>query len=127
MNVKTLSTGIIVGVVAGAVATLLSTPKSGQELRGSIKDTKDNWSEHVLEIQMNIQQIRESIQQVSKEGKETVSSVASELKESISQWKKSADPNIENLQEEIAAIQAAMEELEKSIQKDHGTEPQTTA
>ncbi|TDL35390.1 hypothetical protein E2R51_06680 [Jeotgalibacillus sp. S-D1] len=123
MNFKLLSCGLLVGLVAGASATLLSTPQSGQEFRGQIKDKKENWSEHMLEVQMNLQQVKESIHQVSKEGKESISSVIEELKESIQSWKQESDPAIKNLQDELAAIQATMEELERTINQD---EKQTT-
>ncbi|WP_052474730.1 YtxH domain-containing protein [Jeotgalibacillus soli] len=127
MNVKRLSTGILVGLAAGAVTTLLSTPQSGRELRGTIKETKDHWSDHVLEIQMNIQQIKESIQQVSKEGKESIQSALMELKESVQQWKKEADPHINNLHEELEAIQSAMEELERTINQNQSTSSTTSS
>ncbi|KIL47332.1 YtxH domain-containing protein [Jeotgalibacillus campisalis] len=121
MNVKQLSYGILVGLIAGAASTLLSAPQSGKELRGSIKHTKDNWSDHMLEVQMNLQQVKESIQQVSKEGKDSLQTVVSELKESIQAWKSESDPAINNLQDELAAIQATMEELERSLNQDETT------
>lgn len=121
MNVKLLSYGLLVGFAAGAASTLLSTPQSGKEFRGTIKHTKDNWSDHMLEIQMNLQQVKESVQQVSKEGKESILTVVEELKESVQAWKRESDPAINNLQEELAAIQATMEELERTINQDEST------
>ncbi|WP_167578563.1 YtxH domain-containing protein [Jeotgalibacillus proteolyticus] len=118
MNVKLLSYGLLVGLAAGAASALFTAPQSGKELRGTIKNTKDNWSDHMLEIQMNLQQVKESIQQVSKEGKDSLQSVIVELKDSIQAWKSESDPAISNLQEELAAIQATMEELERSINQD---------
>ncbi|MCA1059611.1 YtxH domain-containing protein [Rossellomorea aquimaris] len=115
MNKKSLAYGLLIGGVVGGVASLLTSPSSGKEIRAQIKDKKDDWTSVVEEMKGHIGELKESIGTLSQEGKETVLQLSKDLQASFKQWQASTEPNNQRLQEEIQSIQRTIEELEKSI------------
>lgn len=115
MNKKSLTYGLLIGGVVGGVASLLTSPSSGKEIRAQIKDKKDDWTVVIEEMKGHIGELKESIGTLSQEGKETVLQLSKDLQASFKQWQASTEPNNQRLQEEIQSIQRTIEELEKSI------------
>ncbi|PFG07177.1 YtxH domain-containing protein [Bacillus sp. es.034] len=115
MNKKSLTYGLLIGGVVGGVASLLTSPLSGKEIRAQIKDKKDDWTVVIEEMKGHIGELKESIGTLSQEGKETVLQLSKDLQASFKQWQASTEPNNQRLQEEIQSIQRTIEELEKSI------------
>ncbi|MGG3914759.1 YtxH domain-containing protein [Rossellomorea vietnamensis] len=115
MNKKSLAYGLLIGGVVGGVASLLTSPSSGKEIRAQIKDKKDDWTVVIEEMKGHIGELKESIGTLSQEGKETVLQLSKDLQASFKQWQASTEPNNQRLQEEIHSIQRTIEELEKSI------------
>lgn len=115
MNKKSLAYGLLIGGVVGGVASLLTSPSSGKEIRAQIKDKKDDWTGVIEEMKVHISELKESIGTLSQEGKETVLQLSKDLQASFKQWQASTEPNNQRLQEEIQSIQKTIEELEKSI------------
>ncbi|MEI2663616.1 MULTISPECIES: YtxH domain-containing protein [Rossellomorea] len=115
MNKKSLAYGLLIGGVVGGVASLLTSPSSGKEIRAQIKDKKDDWTVVIEEMKGHIGELKESIGTLSQEGKETVLQLSKDLQASFKQWQASTEPNNQRLQEEIQSIQRTIEELEKSI------------
>ncbi|MCC5802954.1 YtxH domain-containing protein [Rossellomorea vietnamensis] len=115
MNKKSLAYGLLIGGVVGGVASLLTSPSSGKEIRAQIKDKKDDWTVVIEDMKGHIGELKESIGTLSQEGKETVLQLSKDLQASFKQWQASTEPNNQRLQEEIQSIQRTIEELEKSI------------
>ncbi|CAN7474067.1 YtxH domain-containing protein [Rossellomorea sp. LjRoot5] len=115
MNKKSLAYGLLIGGVVGGVASLLTSPSSGKEIRAQIKDKKDDWTVVIEEMKGHIGELKESIGTLSQEGKETVLQLSKDLQASFKQWQASTEPNNQRLQEEIQSIQRTIEALEKSI------------
>ncbi|MCR8849610.1 YtxH domain-containing protein [Rossellomorea sp. SC111] len=115
MKKKSLAYGLLIGGVVGGVASLLTSPSSGKEIRAQIKDKKDDWTAVIEEMKGHIGELKESIGTLSQEGKETVLQLSKDLQASFKQWQASTEPNNQRLQEEIQSIQRTIEELEKSI------------
>ncbi|MGM0863995.1 MAG: YtxH domain-containing protein [Bacillota bacterium] len=115
MNKKSLAYGLLIGGVVGGVASLLTSPSSGKEIRAQIKDKKDDWTGVIDEMKVNIGELKESIGTLSQEGKETVMQLSKDLQASFKQWQALTEPNNRRLQEEIQSIQRTIEDLEKSI------------
>ncbi|KPL61526.1 YtxH domain-containing protein [Rossellomorea vietnamensis] len=115
MNKKSLAYGLLIGGVVGGIASLLTSPSSGKEIRAQIKDKKDDWTAVIEEMKGHIGELKESIGTLSQEGKETVLQLSKDLQASFKQWQASTEPNNQRLQEEIQSIQRTIEELEKSI------------
>ncbi|MCA0149077.1 YtxH domain-containing protein [Rossellomorea vietnamensis] len=123
MNKKSLAYGLLIGGVVGGVASLLTSPSSGKEIRAQIKDKKDDWTVVIEEMKGHIGELKESIATLSQEGKETVLQLSKDLQASFKQWQASTEPNNQRLQEEIQSIQRTIEELEKSINSANTTNP----
>ncbi|OXS55175.1 MULTISPECIES: YtxH domain-containing protein [Rossellomorea] len=123
MNKKSLAYGLLIGGVVGGVASLLTSPSSGKEIRAQIKDKKDDWTVVIEEMKGHIGELKESIGTLSQEGKETVLQLSKDLQASFKQWQASTEPNNQRLQEEIQSIQRTIEELEKSINSANTTNP----
>jgi gas vesicle protein len=115
VNKKSLAYGLLIGGVVGGVASLLTSPSSGKEIRAQIKDKKDDWTGVIDEMKVHIGELKDSIGTLSQEGKETVLQLSKDLQASFKQWQASTEPNNRRLQEEIQSIQRTIEDLEKSI------------
>ena len=117
MKASTFFVGLVTGVIAGSAAVLFSTPQSGSELRSNVKTVSSDWKEKLSEVKFQISDLKQSIAGLTKEAKTEIPQTIEELKQSVHQWQMETAPMQENLQNEIASIQLAMEELEKSLAK----------
>ena len=59
--------------------------------------------------------LKESVSHLKKEVKESVPAAVEGIKDSVEKWQQSTEPNKDRLENEIAAIQAALEKLEQTI------------
>jgi len=117
MKASTFFVGLVTGVIAGSAAVLFSTPQSGSELRSSVKTVSSDWKEKLSEVKFQISDLKQSIAGLSKEAKTEIPQTIEELKQTVQEWQMETAPMQENLQNELASIQLAMEELEKSLAK----------
>ncbi len=115
MKLKSLVIGMVVGGVVGATSTLLSTPASGREVRNQLKESKDQWRNVIEELKTNVTDLKNSLQHLSAEGKDTVSKLSADLKVTIQQWKEQTEPHSKRIQEELDLIQNTLSQLETSI------------
>jgi gas vesicle protein len=115
MKAKSLTYGLIIGGVIGSISSLLSTPSSGRELRSQIKSKKEDWSQVFEEMKVHLGELKDSINTLSQEGKDTVQQISKDLQASVKQWQASTEPNNQKLQQEIQLIQSKIEELESSL------------
>jgi gas vesicle protein len=118
MRASTFFMGLATGLVAGAAATLFTTPQSGKELRTSVKSTSTDWKERLSDVKEKVNDLKESVAALSAETKSQVPAAMDGLKKSMETWQHSTVPAKEHLQLEILAIQKSIEELQKSISKD---------
>lgn len=109
--------GIATGAIVGASTVLLSTPQSGGELRSSIKSTSIDFRDKLADVKLQLQDLKNSISRLGKQSKEVIPQTIEDLKESIAQWQSETAPIQQHLQAEIASIQQALEELEKTLPK----------
>ena len=117
MKASTFFVGLVSGIVAGSAAVLFSTPQSGSELRSNVKTVSNDWKEKLSEVKFHISDLKQSIAGLTKEAKTEIPQTIEELKKSVQQWQTETAPIQQNLQNEIASIQMAVEELEKSLAK----------
>merc|ERR1739845_25137 len=103
MKVSNFFAGLGAGLVAGAVTAILSAPKSGEELRTSIKSSGS--------------ELKESINHLTEESKTQVPEAVDGLKASLQSWQEDTAPAKEHLQLEIKAIQNSIEQLQAAIKK----------
>jgi gas vesicle protein len=119
MKASTFLVGLAAGVLAGSTAVLFSTPQSGSELRTNVKSVSSDWKNRLSDVKFQLSDLKQSIANLMKESKTHVPQTIDDLKKSVQKWQTDTAPIQENLQNEIASIQIAMEELEKSLAKHH--------
>ena len=117
MKASTFFVGLVTGIIAGSATVLFSTPQSGSELRSNVKTVSSDWKEKLSEVKFHISDLKQSIASLTKETKTEIPQTLEELKVSVQKWQTETAPIQEELQNEIAAIQMAMEDLEKSLVK----------
>ena len=109
--------GFMIGGVASAVATLLSTPTSGKELRGQVKQQSREWKEMADNLMQDAIRIKDQIAKTSKEGVALINNLTVEMKKSIEEWKSTVEPHQENIHEYLEQIQASLKDLEEKVNK----------
>ena len=117
MKASTFLVGLGAGLLAGSATVLFSTPQSGTEMRTNVKNVSADWKDKLSEVKFQLSDLKQSISKLTKESKTQVPQTIDELKKSVQKWQTETAPIQENLQNEIASIQMAMEELEKSLAK----------
>ena len=115
MKASTFFIGLVAGSVAAAVTVLYSTPQSGSQLRTSVKDASSDMKFLFKDVKVKVDDLKESISHLTKEAKETVPTAIDGIKDSVEEWQQSTESNRERMEKEIAAIQTALEELERNI------------
>lgn len=115
MNKKGFILGVLVGGVAGACAALLTTPVSGENLRGQIKDSTNDWMKMANDIKGDAIELKESVSNLTKEGKEIFTELATDVKVAVQEWQQDISSNRENLQKEMQEIQDTIAKLEQQF------------
>lgn len=114
-NNKSLLVGLLVGGVIGGVATLLSTPSSGKELRSQINLNRKQIEDLVNQLKKESKELKVQLVQTAKEGSEVVKEVSADLMKSIQQYQQDTEPHKENIMKEIEEIDSRIKQLEKSL------------
>ncbi|GER65806.1 hypothetical protein BpJC7_24350 [Weizmannia acidilactici] len=117
MKKASLIYGLLVGGTAGAVSVLLTTPASGKKIRAALINNSGAFIESAKKIALNVKELKDSIQELSTEGKKAVAEVMDDIKQFIKEWQRSIEPNKDALQNEIKEIQKTIENLEKQLQQ----------
>lgn len=117
MKLAPLFCGIATGLLVGASTVLMTTPKSGLEVRSSLKSTSNDFRDKLSDIKVQLADVKQAINNLTNSSKEVVPSTIEGIKSSIDQWKTETAPLQEHLQQEIASIQEAMAELESKLPK----------
>lgn len=113
MKAKSLLSGVVAGSAIIGALTLLTTPKSGKELRQSCKENmvkvRGGFNQIVSDSQKASLQLKETV----KVGKETFSTIGEEIKDSVEDWKKDVEPSLSQLKDDIEALQRSVNETRK--------------
>jgi len=115
MKASTFFLGIATGTVAAAITVLYSTPKSGSEIRTTVKDASTDLLEMCDDVKVKIIKLKGSISKLTKEAKETIPEAVDGFKQSFDKWQQTTEPNKNRLEQELSAIQDALESLEQTI------------
>ncbi|HLQ82917.1 MAG TPA: YtxH domain-containing protein [Pseudogracilibacillus sp.] len=112
---KSILLGILVGTTASAVATLLTTPSSGKDVRVRIKDQSFEWKDAIDEMIQDGLNLKEQIAKTSKEGAALINDLTQEMKTSIEEWKIAVEPNQENIHNYLEQIETSIKDLETKL------------
>ncbi len=112
---KSILLGILVGTTASAVATLLTTPSSGKDVRVRIKDQSFEWKNTIDELIQDGLKLKDQIAKTSKEGATLINELTQEMKTSIEEWKIAIEPNQENIHDYLEQIETSIKDLEAKL------------
>ncbi len=112
MKASTFFLGLTTGSIAAAVTVLYSTPKSGNEMRQSLKMTRSDWREAFQELKLKTNQLTDSISNLSTE---QLPIAVNRFKKSVDQLKDPTEQTQKRFEEELIAIQESLEKLEQSV------------
>ncbi len=115
MKASTFFIGLATGTVAAAITVLYSTPKSGSEFRTSVKSASTDLKEMLGDVKEKVSNLKDSVSDLTKEAKETIPGTVGDVKQSFEKWQQATEPNRQHMEQELSAIQAALEKLEQSI------------
>ena len=115
MKASTFFLGLTTGAIAAAVTVLYSTPKSGSEIRSTVKTAGSDWKENFYDLKIKIGKLKGSIASLSRDAKDQIPDAVDYVKQSVGNWKESTEPTKERLEKELIAIQETLESLERSI------------
>lgn len=117
MKVSQLLIGVALGALTGATTVLLSTPKSGTEVRENIKTISADYKEKLSDINDQLRKVKVSIQSLKAESQVMIPRTVKDVKESVEKWQNGTLPLQQQLQNEISSIQSAIEQLEQALPK----------
>lgn len=118
INSKSLLLGILAGGVVGAAATLLSTPKSGREVRADVKQRSEDVMQTMNRLRVEGMDLKEQITKTSKEGVALIKDLSNDMKNSIESWKQTVEPHQKNIQKYLTQIETSLKELEEKTKGD---------
>lgn len=113
INSKSLLLGILAGGVISAAVTLLSTPKSGREIRADVKQRSEDIIQTMNRLRAEGIDLKEQITKTSKEGAALIKELSSDMKNSIESWRQTVEPHQKNIQKYLTQIEASLKELEE--------------
>jgi len=117
MNAKKVLLGMVVGGIASGVATLLTTPRSGEILRKNLVRSEEEWRQNLASLSTSLRDMSKEITSVTKEGKVVLISLIKDIKVSVQAWKESTASNQYAIKMELESIQEALRKLENDLQK----------
>ncbi|GAF65717.1 hypothetical protein BTS2_2616 [Bacillus sp. TS-2] len=105
MKFSSYITGFVTGVSISAVASLLLAPKSGQELRHSIKSSANATQRNFIQIKNDGQELIEQLKETTQIGQQAVKELSNELVDSVEKWKNDVEPSIQSIKRDIHDLQ----------------------
>lgn len=114
-NGKSIVLGVLFGSIVGASVSLLTTPQSGEDFRGKVKDQSSRLKELVQQLQVEGSRLKDQITRTSREGAALMKDLSQDIRTSVESWKETIEPHQENLQEHLQQIEESIKELEEKM------------
>lgn len=115
MSAKSFLKGLLIGGIAAGIATIITTPMSGKEVRKVCKVNSKAFIEELKDLKSSLLEIKDSVSTASVEGKTIISAFVEDLQLSLNEWKDQIKPHQEQLQKELAEIETTVSELETNL------------
>lgn len=115
MSAKSFLSGFLIGGIAAGITTLLTTPYSGKEVRKVCSDNGKAFLQHIQELKIDLNEIKNSVKTATVEGKTVLSAFIEDLKLSIETWQEEVKPHQALLQQELDDLQSTINELENDL------------
>lgn len=117
MSGKSLFYGLVTGSLIGGVLTLLSTPRSGNEIQKVIANNVNELTDSLSTFKEKAQQLRNQVETVAKESASTIKTVSSDVQNCVKEWRKDVEPTITDIQKSIQELHKTIDQLEAEIKK----------
>lgn len=114
-NKNSLLFGLVVGGVIGSIATLLSTPSSGKELRGQLNLNRKQLEDLLHQLKNESKALKEQLIKTVKDGSVVMKEVSSDFKKTVEQFQQEIEPNKNDLMKEIEEIDMKIKKLEQTL------------
>lgn len=118
LKVTSLLTGVVFGGLAAGSAVLLLTPRSGKELRDEWSTRGHDISDMFGQIMKDSLILKNEIGRASRSSARAVQQGSRGIKLSVDDWKRSTEPNVEELRSRIQQLNDQLDQLEESTKKD---------
>lgn len=115
MSAKSFLSGFLIGGIAAGITTLLTTPYSGKEVRKACSENGKAFLQHIQELKIDLNEIKNSVKTATVEGKTVLSAFIEDLKLSLETWQVEVKPHQELLQQELDELQSTINELENDL------------
>ncbi|KYG90698.1 YtxH domain-containing protein [Metasolibacillus sp. FSL H7-0170] len=115
MKAKPFLIGLTAGIVGGAIATILSAPQSGKELRTNITSFSTSTKERLNDVNFQTKNVKQSFSNLSNEVKNNIPQIIKELSQSFTSFKQQIEPETALLKQEIEGLQKSIGEIEQNL------------
>ena len=100
-KIKSFIYGFTIGGVVAGATVLLSTPKSGKEMRQDIKQQVNDAKLPIREVKSAAISVKNSINDFTQKRIPIIKSTVSDVKTLVDSWQQDIEPNIKKISEEI--------------------------
>jgi gas vesicle protein len=117
---NTFLLGLVVGGIVSGVSILLSTPKTGNEVRTTLKESSQELLERLSHLKNEAKDFLHTVEETSIESKEVIKDFTSDVQKTINSWRNDIQPNQTQIVREIAEIEKTLQQLEQSVTNHQG-------
>ena len=104
------------GAVAG-LAVLFSTPSSGKDMRGKLKEKGNDIKKTLADITADTKLLKRQIVETASEGKEVFQELKDDMQDTLSNWKQDLSQNKRHIEKEILDIKSQLRNYKKLFRK----------
>lgn len=118
MNGKSIFYGFITGCLVSGAVTILTTPKSGSEMKQLLHINLRQVKNTLSNVQSKATQLKNQLQDVATDTVTTSSAVhtfSQNVKHSIENWKDDVNPTFDDLHKSILELHNTIDRLETEI------------
>jgi len=108
---KSFIGGFIAGGLAAGLTVLLTTPKSGREVRSGVKDKLKETSFNLIDMKTAALSVKDSVTEFTRKSVPTLKTTAREIKTIIDTWRDDIQPNIQRISSHIKELDEETEKL----------------
>lgn len=111
---KSYICGFAAGSVIAGMTVLLSTPKSGREIRGEMKEKVQQAKEPMNDVKNQIVRLKDQVNSLSKESLPVIKSTLGDIEDLVNTWNQAVKPHIHNIKENLSQLEQAKKQFERS-------------
>ena len=99
------------------LAVLFSTPSSGKDMRGKLKEKGNDIKKTLADITADTKLLKRQIVETASEGKEVFQELKDDMHDTLSNWKQDISQNKRHIEKEILDIKSQLRNCKKLFQK----------